>query len=120
MDGNRRYGRLHYPQNPLQGHVKGAQKLSEMISWCVKRRLPILTVYCFSTENWNRPPEEVQGLWDLMLRQSRHDLLQQARQDQIRITVISTQWERVRTITVEGVKIVWRFPGLAFSLNSSF
>ena len=50
----------------LSGHEKGSQKLIDVCEWCKDRNIPWLTVYAFSTENWNRSAEEVNGLFQIM------------------------------------------------------
>ncbi len=64
MDGNRRWARkLEKP--PWYGHYFGSKKLEEIIEWCIDLGIRTLTVYAFSTENFRRPPEEVNALMNL-------------------------------------------------------
>lgn len=65
MDGNRRWARSQGLPT-LLGHKKGYEKMKEVMQWLVDRDVPILTVYAFSTENWNRSKEEVGYLMRLM------------------------------------------------------
>ena len=51
-----------------EGHVAGAKTLSNVLKWCGARGIRYLTVYAFSTENWKRPKEEVDGLMRLFAR----------------------------------------------------
>ena len=61
MDGNGRWARARgLPR--LAGHRAGVENLRRVIEACIEFGIPYLTVYAFSTENWARPPEEVQGL----------------------------------------------------------
>lgn len=65
MDGNRRYARER--GLPLmEGHRKGAAKLKEVVAWSREAGVKEVIVYAFSTENWNRAPEEVAYLMDLL------------------------------------------------------
>jgi len=64
MDGNRRYGQKNLG-NKLQGHSKGGEKLKEVIKWCSKKDIKILTLYTFSTENFNRSQEELFAIFKL-------------------------------------------------------
>ena len=66
MDGNRRWAKKNRLQSVLMGHEKGADKLLEACKWCINADIPYLSVYAFSTENWNRTEEEVTGLFRLM------------------------------------------------------
>lgn len=65
MDGNRRYSKLQGNMNVIEGHKKGVSTLENVLEWCIDLGIEIVTVYAFSTENFNRPPEEVKGLMDL-------------------------------------------------------
>ena len=64
MDGNRRWAK---EQNmPSQkGHIAGVKKLEEIIHTAYKSDVTVLTLYCFSTENWQRTRTEVSYLMDL-------------------------------------------------------
>lgn len=58
MDGNRRYGRARYGL-AAKGHTDGSEKLVKFVDWCRESGIKALTVFAFSTENWNRDPKEV-------------------------------------------------------------
>jgi undecaprenyl diphosphate synthase len=61
MDGNGRWA-LSRGLPRLAGHRAGTENLRRIIEACVEFGIRYLTIYAFSTENWGRPPEEVQGL----------------------------------------------------------
>ena len=65
MDGNRRWAEKH-GLSILEGHQAGARSLRKVVECFGNYRLPYLTVYCFSTENWNRSQNEVQELLTLL------------------------------------------------------
>lgn len=65
MDGNRRWARLNKKVSTLQGHEEGAKRFGDLLKWCIKDKISYLTVYAFSTENFNRSKEEVVGLFNL-------------------------------------------------------
>lgn len=61
MDGNGRWARKrHLPR--LAGHRAGVENLREVIQAATEFGIQYLTIYAFSTENWERPNDEVQGL----------------------------------------------------------
>lgn len=62
LDGNRRYGRLKHLTEPQSIYANGADKLDDLLDWCVEFGIPAITLWVFSTENLNRAPEEVSGL----------------------------------------------------------
>ncbi len=61
MDGNARWARLH-GKTVLEGHRAGAKALKRIVRASVELGIKELTVYAFSTENWERPKDEVDGL----------------------------------------------------------
>jgi undecaprenyl diphosphate synthase len=50
----------------IAGHKQGVDALKRIVSACAHRGVSALTVFAFSSENWNRPPEEVSGLMDIL------------------------------------------------------
>ncbi|MCR4311319.1 MAG: polyprenyl diphosphate synthase [Candidatus Taylorbacteria bacterium] len=64
LDGNRRWAREHNLPT-LEGHRRGYEKTKEIVRWAKDAGIRYVTVYAFSTENWNRTPEEVAYLMDL-------------------------------------------------------
>lgn len=65
MDGNRRFSKMQKKIDVVDGHKKGIKTLEEVLDWCVDLGIQIVTVYAFSTENFNRNPDEVQALMKL-------------------------------------------------------
>jgi tritrans,polycis-undecaprenyl-diphosphate synthase [geranylgeranyl-diphosphate specific] len=64
MDGNRRFAKeVGLATN--EGHVKGKEKLEEVMDWCLELNIRVLTVYAFSTENLTRESDEVGYLMQL-------------------------------------------------------
>jgi undecaprenyl diphosphate synthase len=67
MDGNGRWAqRRGLPR--LAGHEQGAKSIRECIDAAIESGVEYLTLYAFSSENWKRPPVEVQGLMRLLER----------------------------------------------------
>ncbi len=65
MDGNRRYAKmLHKPAH--EGHRNGAQTTEKILDWCWELDVKNLSIYAFSTENFNRDQEEQSCLFELM------------------------------------------------------
>jgi len=64
MDGNRRWAK-EKGLPALEGHRRGYNKLKEVGRWCKKKGVKILTLWAFSTENWNRSKKEVDYLMRL-------------------------------------------------------
>jgi len=67
MDGNGRWARRrNLPR--IAGHRAGAENLRRIITACAEFGIKILTIYAFSTENWERPEDEVRGLMNIFTR----------------------------------------------------
>lgn len=66
MDGNGRWAQKRYLPR-IAGHKQGVDALSRCVKACLARGIGVLTVFAFSSENWNRPTEEVSGLMDLVV-----------------------------------------------------
>ena len=67
MDGNRRYAKLQGNKNILKGHELGVDILENVLDWSIELGIEIITAYAFSTENFNRPESEVDGLMKLFV-----------------------------------------------------
>ncbi len=67
MDGNGRWAAKRFLPR-VAGHKQGVTALSRCVKACIERGVGVLTVFAFSSENWNRPPEEVSGLMELLVR----------------------------------------------------
>lgn len=67
MDGNGRWAKQQGHER-LYGHNYGVESVREVLKGAKELKVKYLTLYAFSTENWSRPKEEVDGLMDLMVR----------------------------------------------------
>jgi len=65
MDGNGRWATRRYLPR-VAGHKRGLDALRSCVRHCGERGIKVLTVFAFSSENWNRPAEEVSGLMELL------------------------------------------------------
>src|SRR5579872_884281 len=64
MDGNGRWAQSrHLPR--LAGHRAGVRNMHRIVRAAVDVGIPMITLYAFSTENWGRPTEEVEGLMEI-------------------------------------------------------
>ncbi|MDO5809702.1 polyprenyl diphosphate synthase [uncultured Methanobrevibacter sp.] len=68
MDGNRRYSKLQGNMDVVKGHEIGVDTLEKVLDWSIELGIEIITVYAFSTENFNRPEHEVEGLMKLFVK----------------------------------------------------
>src|ERR1700742_1809827 len=66
MDGNGRWAKQQ-GEDRIFGHHEGVNSVREIVEACGEIGVRYLTLYAFSTENWNRPKEEVEGLMELLV-----------------------------------------------------
>lgn len=86
MDGNGRWAKKRL-LNRVKGHEKGAETVRTIVRTCRELPIPVLTLYAFSTENWQRPKSEVTALMHLLktfLENEKADMIK----NNIRLTVI--------------------------------
>lgn len=86
MDGNRRWAKRHFLPT-LEGHRRGYNKIIDVIRWCIENNVQVLTVYAFSSENWNRTREEVDYLMNL-LRMALQDEKDEFNKQGVRVKII--------------------------------
>ncbi len=67
MDGNGRWAKRRFLPR-LAGHKQGVDVLRRCVQACAQRGVGVLTVFAFSSENWNRPQDEVSGLMELLAK----------------------------------------------------
>ncbi|MDR3292856.1 MAG: di-trans,poly-cis-decaprenylcistransferase [Clostridiales bacterium] len=65
MDGNGRWAERR-GLSRTEGHRAGVEALKRVLTACAEKRVAVVSVYAFSTENWKRPPEEVNGIFKLI------------------------------------------------------
>jgi tritrans,polycis-undecaprenyl-diphosphate synthase [geranylgeranyl-diphosphate specific] len=65
LDGNRRWA-SNKTMIPWVGHRHGANKVDELMDWCIDLDVKFITLYAFSTENFRRPPQEVEAIMKLI------------------------------------------------------
>ncbi|MEW6526933.1 MAG: isoprenyl transferase [Spirochaetota bacterium] len=65
MDGNGRWAkRRGLPR--IEGHRQGAETIERCMDTAIELGIKVVSLYAFSTENWSRPKEEINGLWNLL------------------------------------------------------
>ena len=65
MDGNGRWG-LKKKRGRNYGHLKGVETVKKVVTCAIKFKIPIVTFYVFSSENWKRPKTEISFLFKLI------------------------------------------------------
>ena len=72
MDGNGRWAR-EQGKDRLYGHFHGVESVRDIVEGCAELGVEYLTLYAFSTENWDRPAYEVTGLMELLVETIRKE-----------------------------------------------
>jgi len=65
MDGNGRWG-IKRKKNRNFGHLQGVKTVQKIVETSIKLKIPIITLYVFSSENWKRPKNEINYLFNLI------------------------------------------------------
>ncbi|MCG8413435.1 MAG: polyprenyl diphosphate synthase [Pseudomonadales bacterium] len=87
MDGNNRWAQAKgFPTKT--GHRHGAEAAKEIVNACVKRKIPYLTLFAFSSENWLRPATEVQALMALFLMVLKRHEINQLHKNNVRLRFV--------------------------------
>jgi len=86
MDGNGRWG-LKKRGSRNYGHLQGLKTVDTVIRSSIKEKIPYLTLYTFSTENWKRPRQEINFLFDLIRKSIKKNLKKILKQG-IRVNII--------------------------------
>jgi undecaprenyl diphosphate synthase len=97
MDGNGRWASKRFLPR-IAGHKQGMDALRHCVKACADRGVAVLTVFAFSSENWNRPQDEVSGLMNLLVMALSREV-PQLKQDGVRLHFVGDRSglsERVR------------------------
>ena len=103
MDGNGRWARRRFMPR-VYGHKVGVDALVRVVQACADRGIEYLSVFAFSSENWNRPRDEVSGLMSLVLVAVSKHLTKLAREG-VRIRIVGDRGgvsDKVRAAWVEA------------------
>ena len=86
MDGNRRWAKKHN-FSAIKGHNRGAEVLTNIVRASTHLKIKVLTVYAFSTENWLRPPSEINHVMHLFVLYLKKQL-KFLKKEKIRLNII--------------------------------
>ena len=104
MDGNGRCAQQQ-GKNRLRGHEAGAKAVRKTVEAAAKLGIKHLTLYAFSTENWNRPKTEVSTLMSLLVRNLRRELRQMTKNN-IRLSAIGSLDKLPKKVREELVEVI--------------
>lgn len=120
MDGNRRFARSKKNMEVTKGHRAGADTLEYVLDWALELGIKIITVYAFSTENFNRPENEVNYLMDLFAEYFKKLVdNERTHKNKVKINVVGRTEllpDFVRETIVEAEESTANYEGLIFNL----
>lgn len=90
MDGNNRWAKAN-GLAAKAGHRQGAAVARDIVDACIDKKIPFLTLFAFSSENWLRPAEEVQGLMALFLSVLKRKEIKQFHDKNVRIKFVGNR-----------------------------
>ena len=117
MDGNGRWAKLR-GKSRSYGHKKGADVIEEVVSACFFEGVEAVSLYAFSTENWSRPKEEIDTIFDLLekfLRRYENKLVN----ERIRLIIsgdLSEISEKLRNRSISVMKNTERVVGKTLNI----
>jgi len=121
MDGNGRWAKQRL-MNRVRGHEKGADTVRRIVRTCREVGIDILTLYAFSTENWQRPKTEIAALMDLLKRFLKSEL-DEMRDNNIRLNAIGQIHrlpEGIRSVLNRNMELTASNTGLTLNLALSY
>jgi undecaprenyl diphosphate synthase len=90
MDGNNRWSKQH-KKNGVSGHRAGAVTARNLVDFCHKKKIDVLTLFVFSSENWLRPKKEVNSLMALFLNVLQKNEINKLHKQNIRVRFIGSR-----------------------------
>ena len=103
MDGNGRWG-LKKRRSRNYGHLKGLNAVETVIKSALDLKIPYLTLYTFSSENWRRPDKEIKFLLNLIRKHIKKNLKKIIKQG-IKINIIGRR-NKLHTDILESLKLI--------------
>lgn len=122
MDGNGRWARKQRFKDRIRGHERGVEVVREIVRAAREIGISVLTLYAFSTENWQRPRAEVTALMAL-LRKFLKSELQEMQENNIRLSTIGQSErlpDRVRNLLYDTMSQTSGNDGMVLNLALSY
>lgn len=122
MDGNGRWANKRGLPRSF-GHKAGVEALKEIVRYCSNIGISILTVYAFSTENWNRPADEVDYLINTLLVEFMKKEIGELNKNNVKIKILGdfeTLTASTKNIINEAINITGQNTGLQFNIALNY
>ncbi len=121
MDGNGRWAN-NKNKNRIFGHKNGVQSVREIVETSAELNIKYLTLYAFSTENWQRPKEEVNALMELLVTALNNEISKLHKNNVVLKTIGETHKlpEKVQAKLLKGIELTKNNTGLTLILALSY
>jgi len=124
MDGNRRFAKLLGLEDVSMGHVAGQERLENVLDWCLELGIKVLTVYAFSTENFQRATPERELLMELFEHNFRKMAVdERVHKNRIRVSCIgdlSLLPDAVRDAAENVMRVTKGYDGYRFNVAIAY
>lgn len=121
MDGNGRWAKKRLKPR-LFGHHEGMKRVIEIVEYAVHAELKVLSVYAFSTDNWKRPTEEVNGLMKILVEYINSEI-QKLHENNVQLRVmgdISVLPSFIYNKIVSSIELTKNNTGLIFNIGINY
>ena len=105
MDGNGRWAKSHFLPRAA-GHAKGVKTVRQIVKACLTKKIPYLTLFAFSSENWRRPADEVAMLMGLFIKALQNEV-KKLKENGVRLRVVgdlSQFEEKIQKLVAQAEK----------------
>ncbi|GAB2936846.1 isoprenyl transferase [Streptomyces mayteni] len=114
LDGNRRWAKAA-GNTTKEGHEAGAAKIRDLLGWCAETDVEVVTLWLLSTDNLNRPPEELTPLLSIVEGAVR-DLAEDGRWRVNHVGALDVLPERTRKVLREAEELAGKRPGIVVNV----
>ena len=121
MDGNGRWAKSkHLPRSV--GHREGVVSMRKVVEACYKKGVQVVSFYAFSTENWSRPQEEIDTLFDMLEKFAKTEIPKYAKRNFIIRAMgdLSALPQKVQTALVDNMKLCEGNTGMVVNLGINY
>lgn len=122
MDGNNRWAKSQGQVSKF-GHRKGAEAARDAVNFCIVNKIPYLTLFAFSSENWLRPRDEVKGLMALFLSVLQRKEVTQFHEKNVRIRFIGNRFsfsEKLQSLMSEVESLTGNNTGVTVNVAADY